>query len=137
VQYAVQCRHDQQTITAQPTVVNWAIGQITTAGVGSLLDHSPEQWRALTAAKSGGWHQGFVLHAHEAVMTLREGTGWDVEYPRDVWRLHTLPGLTRNTGKVPDARNHLRFDHITQPWLRDSPSAGPGYDCPAASPSAA
>ncbi|MGH4023715.1 MAG: tyrosine-type recombinase/integrase [Pseudonocardiaceae bacterium] len=119
VQYAVQCRHDQQTITTPPTVVNWAIGQITTAGVGSLLDHSHEQWRALTAAKSGGWYQGFVLHGHEAVMTLRDGTGWDIEYPRDVWRLHTLPGLTRNTGKAPEARNHLRFDHITQPWLRE------------------
>jgi hypothetical protein len=38
---------------------------------------------------------------------------------RDVWRLHTLPGLTRNTGKAPEARNHLRFDHLTQPWLRE------------------
>lgn len=49
---------------------------------------------------------------------LAEGTGWEVEYPREVWRLHTLPGLTRNAGKAHDARNHLRFDRITQPWLR-------------------
>jgi len=87
--------------------------------VASLLDHPREQWRALTAAKAGGWYQGFVLHAHDVVTMLREGTGWEVEYPRDVWRLHTLAGLTRNTGKAPEARNHLRFDRITQPWLRD------------------
>jgi hypothetical protein len=119
LQYALQCRHDQQTITAPPPVVNWAIGQVSAAGVGSLLDHSREQWRALTAGKSGGWYQGFVLHAHDVVTTLREGTGWEVEYPRDVWRLHTLPGLTRNTGKAPEGRNHLRFDRIIQPWLRE------------------
>jgi hypothetical protein len=56
--YALQRRHDQQTITAPPPVVNWAIGQVSAAGVGSLLDHSREQRRALTAAKSGGWYQG-------------------------------------------------------------------------------
>lgn len=49
---------------------------------------------------------------------LRDGAGWDVEYPRDIWRLHTLPGLILNSGKTADARNHLRFDRITQPWLR-------------------
>jgi hypothetical protein len=27
------------------------------------------------------------------------GTGWDVEYPRDIWRLHRLPGLTASPGK--------------------------------------
>jgi len=119
LQYAVQTRHDQQTTTAPPTVVNWAIGQVKAAGVDSLVDHSHEQWRALTAAKSGGWYQGFVLHAHDVVTMLREGTGWEIEYPRGVWRLHTLAGLTRNTGKAPEARNHLRFDRITQPWLRE------------------
>ncbi len=117
-QYAIQCRHDQQTITAPPPVVTWALRQAANAGVGSLLDHDEQRWRELTAGKSGGWYQSFVLHAREAVETLRDGTGWDVEYPRDVWRLHTLSGLTTNPGKAPDARNHLRFDRITQPWLR-------------------
>ncbi|MGH3948571.1 MAG: hypothetical protein ACRDSE_05535 [Pseudonocardiaceae bacterium] len=99
--------------------MNWAIGQTKATAVNSLLDHSREQWRALTAAKSGGWYQGVVLHAHDVVTMLREGTGWEVEYPRDIWRLHTLAGLTINTGKAPEAGNHLRFDRIPQPWLRD------------------
>jgi integrase len=117
-QYAVQCRHDEATITAPPPVVTWALRQATTAGVASLLDHSEQQWRALTAGRAGGWYQGFLLHARDVVEMLRDGTGWEVEYPRDIWRLHTLAGLTMNAGKAPDARNHLRFDRITQPWLR-------------------
>jgi integrase len=118
LQYAVQCRHDQQTITTPPPVVTWAVRLAAKSGVGSLLDHDEQRWRELTAAKANGWYQGFVLHAREAVETLRDGTGWDVEYPRDVWRLHTLPGLTRNAGHAPEARNHLRLDRLSQPWLR-------------------
>jgi len=117
-QYAVQCRHDQQTITAPPPVVTWALRLVAGAGVGSLLDNDERRWRELSAGKAGGWYQGFLLHAHEVVQTLREGTGWEVEYPRDIWRLHTLPGLTLNAGHSPDARNHLRFDRLSQPWLR-------------------
>ena len=41
-----------------------------------------------------------------------------MEYPRDVWRLHRLPGLTLNAGKTPHSRINLRFDRFTQPWLR-------------------
>jgi hypothetical protein len=48
---------------------------------------------------------------------LHGGTGWEVEYPRDVWRLERLPGLTTNPGKA-YSRDRLRFDQIAQPWLR-------------------
>ena len=41
-----------------------------------------------------------------------------MEYPREIWRLHRLPGLTRSPGKRPHARMHLRFDRLAQPWLR-------------------
>lgn len=117
-QYAVQCRHDQETITAPPPVVTWALRLAAKTGTISLADHEARYWRELSAGKSGGWYEGFLLHAHEVVQTLRDGTGWDVEYPRDIWRLHTLPGLTRNPGHSPEVRNHLRFDRLTQPWLR-------------------
>jgi len=50
------------------------------------------------------------------VETLHEGTGWQVEYPRDIWRLERLPGLTGNPGKT-HARHRLRFDQVAQPWL--------------------
>ena len=99
--------------------MSWAVKLAANVGVGSLLAHDEQRWRELTAAKANGWYQGFVLHAREAIERLRDGTGWEVEYPRDVWRLHTLPGLTHNAGKNLDARHHLRFDRIAQPWLRE------------------
>lgn len=48
---------------------------------------------------------------------MRDGIGWEIEYPRDVWRLHKLPGITTPAGR-PCPRARLRFDRITQPWLR-------------------
>ena len=38
--------------------------------------------------------------------------------PRDVWRLHKLPGITVPAAR-PCPRARLRFDRITQPWLRE------------------
>ena len=122
-QYAVQCRSDQRSITAPAAVVNWAIRLAADAGVSSLLEHDDQRWRMLTALdsanKPGTSYQGFLLHARTVVELLADGTGWEVEYGRDIWRLHTLPGLTRSAGKTERARNNLRFDRITQPWLRD------------------
>jgi integrase len=40
----------------------------------------------------------------------RQGSPWDVEYGRDVWRLREL-GLE-------DRKAHIRFDAIPQPWLK-------------------
>jgi len=118
-QYAIQVRHDQQTITAPPPVVTWALRLAAKTGVGSLLDHDEQHWRDLAASKCTGTYQAFLLYAREVVESLRDGIGWEVEYPRDVWRLHTLPGLTLNAGRRPDARNHLRFDRLAQPWMRE------------------
>ena len=68
------------------------------AGVGSLLDHTEQQWRQ--AARSRLRQPGlFIIDARDAVETLRDGTGWEAEYPRDVWRLHKLPGITTGHGQ--------------------------------------
>ncbi|MGI9008001.1 MAG: tyrosine-type recombinase/integrase [Streptosporangiaceae bacterium] len=117
LQYAVQCRRDRETITLPPQRAGWAIRQARAAGVTSLLDRSASQWQELTAARQGTC-QAFLLFARDSVEALAEGTGWEAEYPRDVWRLHRLPGLTVNPGKAPHPRIHLRFDRMTQPWLR-------------------
>lgn len=116
-QYAVQSRYDQATITAAPPIVAWAIRIAKDAAVTSLLDLSAAQWRELAGRKEGTY-QRFLIFARDTVETLRDGKGWDVEYPRDIWRLHLLPGLTRSPGKTPHARTHLRFDRVAQPWLR-------------------
>ena len=115
-QYAVQCRHDQATIIAAAPVIAWTMRTAKNAGVTSLLNLSAEQWRELAGSKEGTY-QRFLIFARDSVETLRDGTGWDVEYPREVWRLHRLPGLTRSPGKRPHARMHLRFDRLAQPWL--------------------
>ncbi|MEQ6326544.1 tyrosine-type recombinase/integrase [Mycobacterium canetti] len=117
LQYAVQCRHDQATIITAPAVVAWTIRLATGAGVTSLLDRTTQQWRELAGPKEGSY-QRFLIFAGDVVETLDEGTGWDVEYPRDIWRLHRLPGLTASPGKRPQPRINLRFDRMAQPWLR-------------------
>jgi integrase len=117
-QYAMQCRRDEQTIMTPPPMIGWAIRQAVDAGVVSLLDLSPDQWREQTARVTA-WQSAtaFLLFARDSVETLRDGAGWEIEYPRDVWRLHKLPGITTSPGK-PRARNNLRLDRITQPWLK-------------------
>src|SRR5262249_156404 len=96
LQYGVQCRRDQETITLPPQVARWAIRQALAQGVASLLDRSASQWRELTAARKNTTYQAFILFARDVVEALAEGTGWEAEYPREVWRLHRLPGLTIN-----------------------------------------
>lgn len=116
LQYAVQCRADQARITLPAPVVNWAIRQVREARVASLLDLSAEQWADRAGPKTSSY-PAFLAFARDVVEMLHEGTGWEVEYPKDIWRLDRLPGLTTNAGK-PNPRNRLRFDRITQPWLR-------------------
>ena len=69
----------------------------------SLLDLSAQQWRAVGGHEEGTY-QRFLIFARDTVETLHDGKGWDVEYPRDIWRLHLLPGLTRTPAKPPHAR---------------------------------
>ncbi|MER6199940.1 hypothetical protein ABT234_21525 [Streptomyces sp. NPDC001586] len=90
----------------------------------SLLDYSAERWQRVANPSqrrgSGGYDKRvavFLLYARDAVETLRDGTGWEVEYARDVWRLGKLTELNRSASR-PRPRSELRFDRITQPWLR-------------------
>ncbi len=117
LQYAVQCRVDAATITLPAPVVTWAIRQARDAAVSSLLDQ-PELWWADRAGPKTNRYPAFLAFARDAVETLHEGTGWEVEYPHDIWRVERLPGLTLNPGKA-SSRDRLRFDLITQPWLRE------------------
>ncbi len=116
-QYALQRRHDERARTAPPQAVRDAVRQAKQAGVSSLLDYSEQEWRQLARLRirSSGV---FLLDARDAVETLRDGASWEVEYPRDIWRLHKLPGITTSAGQ-PCPRRRLRFDRVTQPWLRE------------------
>jgi len=117
LQYAVQCRVDQARITLPAPVANWAIRQVQAARVASLLDLSAQRWAELAGPKTSSY-PAFLAFARDVVEMLHEGTGWQVEYSKDIWRLDRLPGLTTNANN-PNPRNRLRFDRIAQPWLRD------------------
>jgi len=116
IQYALQCRHDARSRAAAPRLVT-AVRHVKAMGVTSLLDLSEQQWRQ-SASSRVGESALFLLDARDALESLRDGTGWEIEYPRDVWRLHKLPGITIPAGR-PCPRARLRFDRITQPWLRE------------------
>jgi integrase len=117
IQYALQCRHDARSRTAAPRLVMPAVRHVKTVGVTSLLDLTEQQWRQ-NAGSQVGESALFLIDARDALESLRDGTGWEIEYPQDVWRLHKLPGITVPTGR-PCPRARLRFDRITQPWLRE------------------
>ena len=116
-QYALQCRHDAQARTAAPRLVMQAVRQARAAGVTSLLERSEQQWRKAAGSRVRE-PVLFLLDARDAVESLQDGTGWEVEYRRDVWRLHKLPGVAAPSGR-PCPRAQLRFDRIIQPWLRE------------------
>jgi hypothetical protein len=127
LQYALQRRRDDLTVAASFRMVGMTIRWARRAEVSSLLDLSEIQWRQLVRSwrhspsnGSGMWgsSEAFLHFARDAVESLRDGIGWEVEYARDVWRLGKLPGLTFNSGRS-SARGTLRFDRIAQPWLKD------------------
>ena len=126
LQYAIQVRRDEQSVTLPLHVASWAINRAKEVGVSSLLDHSEEQWRQMARARhrTPGWekfrarNETFLIYARDVIETLRDGAGWEVEYPRDIWRLCKLNGLKHSAAR-PQARIQLRFDRIAPQWLKE------------------
>lgn len=122
LQYAVQARSDAQTAPIPPQAIMIAIRYAANAGIPSLLDDGEQRWRPPGGSDRGGGKYGraraFLDYARDVVEALRDGTGWEVEYSRDIWRLGRLPGLVLTAGQT---RQHaqLRFDRIIQLWLRE------------------
>ena len=107
-------------------MVTPAVRLVSTLGITSLLELSEEQWRVAAAARPNQ-SLVFLLDARYAIEALRDGTGWEVEYPRDVWRLDRLPGIAGPGGR-PCPRDRLRFDRISHPrlcvtWANDGPGS--------------
>jgi integrase len=127
MQYAIQRRHDDRSITLPYQVAQWAIDRVAAAGPGSLLDCTDQEWQALTARPgskptAGGFPRrgaAFLAFARDQADILRDGAGWETEYGRDVWRLARLPGLTLAPDQAAIRDSCLRFDRITQPWLKE------------------
>jgi integrase len=113
VQYAVQQRRDDGRIRTPPDRVQQFIRAAAASGVHSLLDWPEEQWLAygLLARPGTAQARSLAIQARRQIEDLHYGRGWDVEYPRDLWRLRNL-GIT-----APNA--HIRFGAVPQPWLKD------------------
>jgi len=113
VQYALQCRRDDNMIKTRPTTVRSMIRWLSASGAASLLDRGERDWRAACppGASRNKHLVALVAYAHRKVTDLAEGGGWSNEYPRDTWRMRRL-GIGSQCAT-------LQFAGIGQQWLRD------------------
>jgi integrase len=112
IAYAIQRRVDARRTRTRPDQVRALIGKLPASGVSSLLDRTAEDWNASLGFSSlhGDSERRFLLDALGYLRDLADGTGWDAEYPRDVWLLRRLGYPARDAV--------LRFDRIEYLWLR-------------------
>ena len=110
IQYALQRRADARSRTAAPRLVMPAVRHVQAVGVTSLLDLSERQWRQSAGAQAGEAVL-FLIDARDALESLRDGIGWEIEYPHDVWRLHKLPGITIPAAALPARPAAVRPHH--------------------------
>jgi integrase len=116
VAYALQSRHDARGFGPDRPQVARAVKLLAAARAGSVLDRSPESWRAL--ARSWGWRDlgciAFIRYTCTLVDDLASGTQAVDEYDRDTWD-------SRRLGIPSRPPNYLvRFGPISQPWLRET-----------------
>ena len=113
LQYVLQQRRDEQQARIQPRLLRHVCHVLARSGMRSLLEWPEQTWRErmLTGPGADAAARPFLTYAHRQLEHLCHGSGWDIEYPRDVWRL-------RNLG-IDGQQANLRFDRIPQPWLRD------------------
>jgi integrase len=114
LQYALQCRHDERQVKTPAGIARPVIAVVAASPVSSLLDWTPEKWGEFFDANHAARHGkngqlAFLRYAHGRLEDLLSGSGWEAEFPRDVWELRRL-GI--------EGRKRLRFDGIPQPWLR-------------------
>ena len=111
IQYVLQCRGDERQAPLRPVRVQRILRDLAATGAGSLLDRTEEEWAESgpRVTKAGGGRR-FVLDARARIEQLAFGSGWDVEYPRDKWRL-------RNLGVQPGKTATIDFAPVSQPWL--------------------
>jgi len=114
IQYAIQCRVDANRTRTTPRSIKPLLDHLAVDGATvSLLDHSVQDWLArLPAAASTTSPRAFLGFAIDCLLDVRDGTGWDSEYPRDVWLLRRL-GVAAGHGA------RLDFTPVQPRWLRE------------------
>jgi integrase len=114
LQYALQCRHDERQVKTHSGIARPVTALAAASGVASLLDWPIQRWVEYFDANHSARHGqngqlAFLRYAYRCLEDLHCGSGWEAEFPRDVWELRRL-GI--------EGRKRLRFDGIPQPWLR-------------------
>lgn len=117
LQYALQCRHDRRSLYMNLSLAA-VVRVLLRSQASSLLERTREEWDREFLAMVGGKGvttngRAFLGYAVEALNDLVRGSGWDNEYPRDVWELRRL-GYDS-----PSKQRRLVFSDIEQEWLRD------------------
>lgn len=114
MQYVLQCRAGERRARTTPRSVQPLISYLAERRAGTLLDHSAGFWRAQVSAAHGSTStlRAFIGYALDCLTRLRDGTGWDSEYDRDVWQLARL-------GLPVTRRARFDFRSISPGWLRD------------------
>ncbi len=113
-QFGLQCRADEGTKITNLVTLGQASRMIRAAGVSSLLDLDDQAWRAATTKGRPG-DQGprsFLLDTCFHLRGLLIEDPWADQYPRAVWDLRVL--------RLDRGIRYLRFDGITQGWLREA-----------------
>ena len=115
MQYSLQQRRDVGQNRIAPAAVQVVVSFLAGSEATSLLDKTLQEWTSTWdqhyGPRQGSYLRSLLISAHRDVEDLHLGSGWDVEYPRDVWRLASLG--------IGEGRPTLRFDRVTQPWLKD------------------
>jgi len=113
IQYALQCRVDANRTRTTPRSIKPLLDYLSASGVESLLDRPLDDWLAgLPATAALHTPRAFLGYVIECLLDLRDGTGWDSEYQRDVWRLRRL-GVAGHDGA------RLDFTAVQPLWLRE------------------
>ncbi|HEY5985705.1 MAG TPA: hypothetical protein VIV12_04875, partial [Streptosporangiaceae bacterium] len=92
MQYALQRRRDDETIKTRPSTVRGIVRFLAASGVTSLLDWPEATWkeRFPVPGPKSTTRSALVIYARRRIEELAVGRGWDIEYPRDIWRLRSL-----------------------------------------------
>ena len=119
MQYALQGRHDDGAIKIAPGAAQTVVTFLAASTAASLLDRDEDAWRQAWTQRfprrarpgQGDSGRALLIYARRKVEELQAGRGWDIEYPRDAWRLRNL-GISEGPATV-------RFTQISQPWLKE------------------
>jgi hypothetical protein len=113
IQYAIQCRVDANRTRTTPRSIKPLLDYLVADGAASLLDHPIEDWLArLPASASTTSPRAFLGYTVDCLLDVRDGTGWDSEYQRDVWLLRRI-GVSAGHGA------RLDFTPVQPRWLRE------------------